>query len=102
MTPRLPSLDSLLAHAAYARRIARALVIDDARADDVVQQAFVNALEHPPREERGGRRLRAWLATVVRNTASKLKREESRRARREQLAATPESLPSTDVVAAQL
>ena len=93
------AIDDLLEHAAFARRLARALVGDEARADDVVQQAWLNALEHPPRAGRG---VKAWLATVVRNTASKLRRDESRREAREQRAATPEPLPSTAEVAAQL
>jgi RNA polymerase sigma factor (sigma-70 family) len=95
----IPSIDDLLEHAVFARRLARALVGDEARADDVVQQTWLNALEHPPRAGRG---LKAWLATVVRNTASKLRRDESRREAREQRAAAPEPLPSAAEVAAQL
>jgi RNA polymerase sigma-70 factor (ECF subfamily) len=93
------TIDDLLEHALFARRLARALVGDEARADDVVQQTWLNALEHPPRAGRG---LKAWLATVVRNTATKLRRDESRREAREQRAAAPEPLPSTAEVAAQL
>src|SRR5436190_2180362 len=44
MAQDAPSIDHLLAHAYFARRLARALVLDDARADDVVQQAWVSAL----------------------------------------------------------
>ena len=43
------SMESLLEHAAFVRRLARVLVLDDARAEDVLQQTWLNALEHPPR-----------------------------------------------------
>jgi RNA polymerase sigma-70 factor (ECF subfamily) len=99
MAPERPSFDSVLENAAFARRLARALVGDDARADDVVQQAWVAALEHPPRAGRG---IRAWLATVVRNAAAKLRREESRRRAREQSAAARERQPAAVDVAAKI
>lgn len=97
--PETRTIDDLLEHAAFARRLARALVTDAARADDVVQQTWLSALEHPPRSGRG---LKAWLGTVVRNTAAKLRRDESRRETRERRAATPEPMPSAADVAAQL
>ncbi len=82
--------DTLLAHHEWMRRLARRLVLDDAEADDVVQEAWLRATERPPREAGA---LRAWLATVVRNAARQLARGESRRGRREFAAARSEALP---------
>lgn len=95
----VPPVETLLEHAAFARRLARALVGDAARADDVVQTSWLQALQHPPREGRG---MKAWLAAVVRNAAARVRREESRRDQRERRAAVPERLPATVDVAAQL
>ena len=39
----------LLCHQDFVRRLARGLVRDAARADDLVQEAWVLALERPPR-----------------------------------------------------
>ncbi len=95
----VPPVESLLEHAAFARRLARALAGDAARADDVVQTSWLAALQHPPEAGRG---LKAWFAKVVRHAAWRLRREEQRRGRRERDAAVPERLPSTFDVAAQL
>jgi RNA polymerase sigma-70 factor (ECF subfamily) len=95
----VPPVETLLEHAAFARRLARALVGDAARADDVVQTSWLQALQHPPREGRG---MKAWLAAVVRNAAARVRREEARRDQRERGAAVPERLPATVDVAAQL
>src|SRR5262249_51801852 len=95
-----PPGESLLEHAAFARRLAPARVGGDvARAEDVVQTSWLAALQHPPEPGRG---LKSWLATVVRNAAWRVRREEARRDERERRAATPERLPSTVDVAAQL
>jgi RNA polymerase sigma-70 factor (ECF subfamily) len=81
--------DRLLAHREWVRRVARALVIDESRAADLEQQVWLAALEHPPREARS---LRAWLGTVLRNSAAKMRRSEERRGRREE-AAPPRLAP---------
>jgi RNA polymerase sigma factor (sigma-70 family) len=89
--------DTLLAHHEWMRRLARRLVLDDSEADDVVQEAWLKAVERPPVQPGA---LRAWLATVVRNAAKQLARGESRRDKRELAAAQPEALPATaDLVA---
>jgi RNA polymerase sigma factor (sigma-70 family) len=92
VTPPEPSLSSaeLSAHAAYLRALARGLLGREAEADDLVQDTFVAALEHPPRGPGG---LRAWLATVARNRAMGLRRGAARRAAREADAARPEAGP---------
>ncbi|MBM4016627.1 MAG: hypothetical protein FJ293_16920, partial [Planctomycetes bacterium] len=55
---------SLLQHAGWARALARRLVQDEAQADDVLQRAWVAALQRAPQQ---AERARAWLGRVVRN-----------------------------------
>src|SRR5688572_20353650 len=50
------------------------------------------ALEHGPRDRRS---LRAWLAALVRNFASKLESSERARVQREQAVSREEAVPST-------
>jgi RNA polymerase sigma-70 factor (ECF subfamily) len=78
--------DALLAHGEFVRALARKLVFEDDRADDVVQETWLAALEHAPERPRS---LRAWLARVARNVALKASRAESRRRRREEHAPLP-------------
>jgi len=78
--------DALLAHGEFVRALARKLVFDDDRADDVVQETWLAALEHAPDRPRS---LRAWLARVARNIALKASRTESRRRRRDEGAPPP-------------
>ncbi len=85
------SADELLVHAAGLRRLAVRLVGDGADADDLVQQALVAGLEHPPTRTQP---LAAWLARVMKNFATQRWRGESNRARREMLAARSEAEPS--------
>ena len=58
--------ESLLAHGDFIRSLARRLVLDEQSADDVVQQTWLAAIEHPPRDSRS---LPGWLSTVARNFA---------------------------------
>ncbi|PCJ54181.1 MAG: hypothetical protein COA70_05985 [Planctomycetota bacterium] len=74
--PNTPDLDALLAHSGWVRALARSLVSDPAGADDVEQQAWLTALEHPPSH---GGNLRSWWASVVRSAAGKGWREQGRR-----------------------
>ncbi len=78
------SVELLLAHGGFVRRLAGALCRDDAQADDLAQDALVTALRRPPAADRP---LEPWFATVVRNGARKLFRGESRRGEREAAAA---------------
>ena len=97
-TPFTPTLEQLLAHAPWARALARELVLDQARADDVVQQAWLAACERPPTPGPG---LRVWLARRIRNVARNQRRADARRAQHEELAAAPERSnepPVSDVV----
>ena len=80
MAKPLPPSDRLLDHAEFLRALARSLLADAHQADDVVQGAFLAALQHPPRP---GSNLRAWLGTVARNLAFRARRSEKRQGRRE-------------------
>lgn len=92
MTPPAPKeLEALLAHAGWIRSLARTLVSDPNRADDLVQQTWVAALEHPPGPSVS---LRRWLAAVMRNFARQVRRGELRRIDRESQSARPEARPS--------
>jgi RNA polymerase sigma factor (sigma-70 family) len=73
------SPETLLAHAPFVRALARALVRDDAAADDLAQESLLAALTRPP--QRGS--LRAWLVGVVRNLARRTQRGDARRLARE-------------------
>lgn len=83
--------EKLLSEARWASRLARSLVRDDAAAQDVVQSAFVAALESAPNVDG---RLRPWLARVVRNFAAQTRRGEAHRTDRERASARAERSPS--------
>ncbi|MCK6447329.1 MAG: sigma-70 family RNA polymerase sigma factor [Planctomycetes bacterium] len=89
---RRPEIEELLRHSRWAWALAARLVHDRECADDVVQDAWVKALESPPTP----RSPRGWLATVIRHRAAEWRRSESRRAAREHDAARPEALPPVD------
>ncbi|MGH7149653.1 MAG: sigma-70 family RNA polymerase sigma factor, partial [Planctomycetota bacterium] len=96
---RVPSdPQALLAHADFVRALARTLVRDAARADDLEQETWLAALEHPPRSAQAPR---GWLLTVLRNLARRFARGEARRARWEGEAGRPEPVPSTDEIVAR-
>ncbi|MEO0649540.1 MAG: sigma factor, partial [Planctomycetota bacterium] len=89
--------EQLLAQAQWVRDLARRLVRDPDVADDVVQEAWVAVLEHPPAELRSPR---AFVATIVRRLVLQRARGEARRHRREEVSAREEALESAfDVVA---
>ncbi len=89
-----PSL--LLKHAGFLRAIARGLVADEDRVEDILQQTWLTAVERPPRSKDS---LRSWLAQVAANLARKGIRDDSRRDRREARAARPEALPDPRIAA---
>jgi len=82
MSPRTPSatIETLLEHASWLRRLARSLVGDAQRAEDLSQETWVRALQHPPAVDRP---VRGWLATVMRNVLLQERRGASRRSARE-------------------
>ena len=91
MTPtaRTLELEDLLAQSGWARGLARRLVGDDGLAEEVLQEAWVAALERAPRD----RPLRSWFAVVVRNLALRLRRREAARGEVERRAARREGVP---------
>jgi RNA polymerase sigma-70 factor (ECF subfamily) len=94
--------EDLLAHAAWVRGVATALVRDAASVDDLVQETWLAAMRRPPETDRP---LRPWLAGVVRNLVRQRRRGEARRERREEVVATrraAESLPTPDELAERL
>jgi len=93
------SPEALLQHRDFLRGLARGLLADDAGVDDVLQEAYVRALERPPRSEDA---LRSWLARVVRNLALNRLRGERRRVNREREVARTEAVPSSAEVADRL
>jgi RNA polymerase sigma-70 factor (ECF subfamily) len=86
-----PHAERLAAQREFVRGLACRLVAPDA-ADDLAQDVLTAALHRPPRQPSA---LQGWLAAVTRHLASKLRRGEARRVRREQSVARPEALPST-------
>src|SRR5690349_21098780 len=95
MSPAERRTEALLEHAAWIRALARALVRDPDRAEDIAQETLVAAWKHAPLDERG---LRGWLAQVVRNFARVEARSRERRDRHESGAARPEAQPSSHEV----
>lgn len=93
--PPVPAADELLRHAQWMRALARSLVLDDATADDVTQDAWRVALERPPRAMAA---LRGWLAAVIRSLVAKRARGEARRRLREIAVAPHEAVAATDDV----
>ncbi|QDV08141.1 RNA polymerase sigma factor [Planctomycetes bacterium Poly30] len=63
-----------IAELGWLRRVCRALVREEALADDLSQDVWVDAVRQRPELE--GPRLRGWLGTVARRRASKLLRRE--------------------------
>jgi RNA polymerase sigma-70 factor (ECF subfamily) len=76
--------------------LARSLVADKSRADDLVQETWLAALRRGP--DRLGS-LRAWLGRVLRNAARQETRRSTLRLEREPMAARPEALPSAASIA---
>ncbi|MBV1858579.1 MAG: RNA polymerase sigma factor, partial [Nannocystaceae bacterium] len=68
------------------RQLAAQLIRDEAKADDLVQDTWVDALQHPPS---GGRPAGPWLRTVLRNRRVSNLRAQARRTRREQARQAP-------------
>ncbi|HEX5135596.1 MAG TPA: sigma-70 family RNA polymerase sigma factor [Planctomycetota bacterium] len=99
MNSRQPDfpVETLLAQRAWVRALARSLVSDEARSDDLEQRVWLTALKSSPPVLRHPR---AWLATILRREAAAERRRDTRRSGREESAARPIPVRSTaDVVA---
>src|SRR5688572_165154 len=88
-----PTYDHLLEQQVFLRRLARSLVTDAHRAEDLAQDATLAALERAPANATS---LRAWLARVLRNRAVNVGLAEERRRAREQAAPRPAPPRSPD------
>lgn len=97
MTAASPDIETLLDHQDWVRALARSLVADPSRADDVAQQTMLEAMRAPPRDPS---QPKGWLATVARNSARAFARSEKRRARREQAVARDEAVTADPADAA--
>ena len=89
---------AVIRQTASLRLMVRALLRDDAAVDDVVQETWLTAMEHPPREgfDAGG-----WLRGIARNAIRHLRRSDIRRERRESHAAARVE-PAAGQVAAKI
>ncbi len=89
------SLEALLAHDEFVRALARSLVSDPHRADDVAQQTWLRAMRAglariDSIDDGIGRR--GWFATVARRIRLDAERTEARRVRRERAVASAEAV----------
>ena len=75
--PTTMTIDDLMTHAGWLRRMATALLGDRDGADDAVQETLIAALQHPPRPEEGS--VRGWFGTVVTNRVRQHARTDRRR-----------------------
>ena len=99
MAPLPPlTAESLLAHAAFVRSVARATLKGDDLVEDAVQDTYLAALEHA--HTRKGA-LRPWLGGVARRKAALLIRGRAASRRREAHAARPERVASVAETAAR-
>ncbi|MCP3915604.1 MAG: sigma-70 family RNA polymerase sigma factor [bacterium] len=96
MTPPPIDMRHLARQHESLRRMVLALVGDEHAAEDVVQDAWVRALQSGPRDPRAAG---SWLATVTRRLASNARRGRRRRDDRERRAAREEALPSSSQIA---
>lgn len=91
--PQPCRVEELLEHTEWVRRLAYSLVRCEATADDLVQQTFLAALEHPPTEQGA---TRGWLARVMRNIAIDRSRRRLRRQMREEWVAEQAGTAQSD------
>jgi len=97
MTPSPPPAE-LLAHAVFVRRLAGALLRDDAEADDAAQEAIVRSIEHPPGRPAEGT---GWIAAILRNVVRRRHRGETRARVREASVARREAIAGPGDLAAR-
>ncbi|MFT7486804.1 MAG: RNA polymerase sigma-70 factor (ECF subfamily) [Candidatus Paceibacteria bacterium] len=97
-------VQELLAHRRFLRLLASNLVRDEHRAEDLVQDTWLRALENPPQhtdpQEEG--RLRGWLGRVLRNRAINEGQREAQRGERERDASLGDVGPGLGEVEAEL
>jgi len=96
--PTTIPLDRLLAHRAWVRRFARAMVRDRNDADDLEQGLWLEVLQRPPRTARS---IRGWLFTALQHDFTDWRRSEDCRAERERSQAKATSVPSSEDLVAE-
>ncbi len=82
--------DGIAAQARWLRRLTRSLVVQEDRADDVLQETLLAALQHQGRPVRS---IRPWLARLALNFARKLSTEDGRRKEKERACAAERYVP---------
>ena len=87
------SIEELLTHETWLRRLAKGLVGSDSDVDDLLQETWMSAMRRPP-DDRGP--VQPWLSRVLRNTFYMRKRSEGRRGDREERAEIPEAEPTPE------
>ncbi len=92
-----PALEALLGEAHWVRDLARGLVRDAHAADDLAQDACVEALRRPPVHASN---LRGWMRTVLHNLVRQQRRGDVRRMARERtvMTALPAASTATDLL----
>jgi RNA polymerase sigma factor (sigma-70 family) len=91
-------MEELLAHRQWVRALAQRLAADESSADDLEQETWLAAVQHPPRDARSPR---GWLGTVLRNVQRNAARGATRRGRREEAAARRETSETADDLVAE-
>ena len=74
------TIEDLLEHASWVKSLARQLIGSREAADDLVQDTWLAALEHPPRDRSG---LAGWLRTLMRRRAARIGSDDRARLARE-------------------
>ncbi len=87
------SVEALLRHSAWMRRLARQLTKGEHHAADVEQQTWLQALRHPPAHASN---LRAWVARVMGNVVRRERRDDERRRRCRTDSCETTAQPATD------
>jgi len=90
---RVPTSEQLMAEMAWVKKLARAMVKNDALADDIAQETWLVATEQQPDVDRP---LRPWLGRVVTNLVRTRRRSDARREKRDAAIAVDRSVPTPD------
>src|SRR6478735_7679251 len=80
MDPTVRALDEFLRHEGFVKRLARSLGATDEDADDLVQETWLRAIEHPPISTHSPA---GWLGTVMRNLRRDWRAKDAQREKRE-------------------
>src|SRR5262245_30635942 len=90
------SFEVLIEHTEWIARFARALLGDEHRAEDAVQQTWLHASQRAPRHSTN---VRGWLTVVLRNVVRRMGHLDARRRRVDVLVCDDRDLASPDEIA---